>query len=54
MTYPALNQSRLAVFTVAGEEKRGALGRVKSGDDLPAARVSAARVIWLVDEAADG
>jgi 6-phosphogluconolactonase len=54
VTYPALNQSRLAVFTVAGEEKREALRRVKSGDDLPAARVSAARVIWLVDEAADG
>jgi 6-phosphogluconolactonase len=54
LTFPALNQSRLAVFTVAGEGKREALQRVKSGDDLPAARVSAARVIWLVDEAANG
>jgi len=53
LTLPALNQSRLAVFTVAGEEKRDALRRVKTGDDLPAAHVSAARVIWLVDEAAD-
>jgi len=53
VTLPTLSQARLAVFTVAGEEKREALQRVKSGDELPAARVSAARVIWLVDEAAN-
>jgi len=54
LTFPALARSRLAVFTVAGEGKRDALQRVKTGDDLPAARVSAERVIWLVDEAANG
>ena len=54
LTFPAIAQSRLAVFTVAGEGKREALQRVKAGDDLPAARVSADRVIWLVDEAANG
>ena len=54
LAFPAIAQSRLAVFTVAGERKRGALQRVKAGDDLPAARVSAGRVIWLVDEAANG
>lgn len=54
LTYPALSRSRLAVFTVAGEGKREAFQRIKSGDELPAARVSAARVIWLVDEAANG
>ena len=54
LTFPALNESRLAVFTVVGEGKRDALQRVKAGDDLPAARVSAGRVIWLVDEAANG
>jgi len=53
-TFPAINESPLAVFTVAGEEKRKALARVKAGDDVPAARVAAARVVWLVDEAADG
>jgi 6-phosphogluconolactonase len=53
-TFPAINQSPLAVFTVAGEEKRKALARVKAGDDVPAARVAAARVVWLVDEAANG
>ena len=53
-TFPAINQSPLAVFTVAGEEKRDALARVKAGEDVPAARVAAARVVWLVDEAANG
>jgi 6-phosphogluconolactonase len=54
LTFPAIAQSRLAVFTVAGEGKRDALDRVKAGDAVPAARVSAGRVIWLVDEAANG
>jgi len=54
LTFPALDESRLAVFTVAGEGKRDAFRRIKAGDDLPAARVAAQRVIWLVDEAADG
>ena len=54
LTFPALAQSGLAVFTVAGAGKREALQRVKAGDDLPAARVSAGRLIWLVDEAANG
>jgi 6-phosphogluconolactonase len=53
-TYPAIARSGLAVFTVAGEEKRDALTRVKDGDDLPAAKVTAERVVWLVDEAANG
>jgi 6-phosphogluconolactonase len=53
-TFPAINQSPLAVFTVAGEEKREALARVKAGEDVPAARVASARVVWLVDEAANG
>jgi 6-phosphogluconolactonase len=52
-TYPALARSRLVVFTVAGEEKRDALTRVKEGE-LPAAKVTADRVVWLVDEAANG
>jgi 6-phosphogluconolactonase len=54
LTFPAINQSPLAVFTVAGDEKRKALARVKAGEDVPAARVAAARVVWFVDEAADG
>jgi 6-phosphogluconolactonase len=53
-TYPALARSRLVVFTVAGDDKRDAFGRVQAGDDLPAAHVTAARVLWLVDPAAHG
>ena len=53
-TLPALARSRLVVFTVAGAEKRDALARVQRGDDLPAARVAAHRVVWLADAAAVG
>jgi 6-phosphogluconolactonase len=53
-TYPAIEQCGVAVFTVAGPDKRAALDRVKAGEDVPAARVRAGRVIWLVDPAADG
>lgn len=53
-TLPAIARGRLVVFTVAGEEKRDALRRVMAGEDLPAARVRAERVFWLVDEAALG
>ncbi len=49
-TYPAIARSRLVVFTVAGAEKRDAFARVRAGDDaMPAARVRADAVIWLVD-----
>ena len=53
-TYPAIARSGLAVFTVAGADKRDAFARVRAGDDLPAAHVEATRVIWLVDPAAAG
>ena len=53
-TYPALARSRLVVFTVAGAEKRDAFARVRAGDDLPATRVDAERVVWLADPAALG
>jgi 6-phosphogluconolactonase len=53
-TYPALARSRLVVFTVAGEGKRDAFARIRAGEGLPAARVQAERVIWLVDPEAMG
>ena len=53
-TYPAIARSRLVVFTVQGEEKRDALARIRAGEDLPASRVRAERVLWLVDPAAHG
>jgi len=53
-TYPALARSRLVVFTVAGAGKREAFARVRAGDDVPATRVEAERIIWLVDTEAMG
>lgn len=53
-TFPAITRSSLAVFTVAGADKRDALERVKTSDEAPAARVRAERVVWLVDRAAAG
>jgi 6-phosphogluconolactonase len=54
LTLPAIARARLVVFTVSGESKRSAFGRIVAGDDLPAARVTAGRVLWLVDAAALG
>jgi 6-phosphogluconolactonase len=48
-TFPAIARCRVAVFTVAGAAKRQALARVQAGDDVPAARVHAERVLWLAD-----
>ena len=52
LTLPAINSARLAVFTVAGTSKADAVARLVRGDDIPAARVHAGRVLWLVDAAA--
>ncbi len=54
LTFPALARARLVVFTVSGESKRDALARVAGGEPLPAARVVADQVLWLVDAAAAG
>ncbi len=54
LPFPRSRTSELAVFTVAGADKREAFGRVRAGDDVPAARVTAQRVIWLVDPPAMG
>jgi 6-phosphogluconolactonase len=52
LTLSALARARLIVFTVAGEEKRETMQRVVAGEDLPASRVQAERIVWLLDEAA--
>ena len=54
VTLPMLASTRLVVFTVAGGDKAEAFARVRAGEDLPAARVRAERIIWLVDPAAAG
>ena len=54
MTFPAIARARLAVVTVAGFEKREAFARLQDGADLPAARIRADEVVWLVDNEALG
>jgi len=54
LTLAAIARARLVVFTVSGDSKRDAFRRLVAGDDLPAARVTAGEVIWLVDAAAVG
>jgi 6-phosphogluconolactonase len=49
LTLPVINSARLAVFTVAGESKADAVAALERGDDIPAARVHAGRMLWLVD-----
>jgi len=51
-TFAAIARARLAVFTVAGEEKAAAYQAVRRGIPVPAARIGARRVEWLVDQAA--
>jgi len=53
-TFPAIAMSDLVVFTVEGDDKRDAFARVRAGEDVPAAHVTAGRVLWLVDPAAAG
>ena len=47
-TLPAIALARHVVFTVEGDGKADAWRRVRSGDELPAGRVTADRVTWLV------
>jgi 6-phosphogluconolactonase len=55
LTFPVLDAAREALFVVTGADKADALERVRAGDqELPAARVRAAQIEWLVDAAAAG
>jgi 6-phosphogluconolactonase len=49
LTLPAINSARLAVVTVAGASKADAVARLVKGDDIPAGRVHAGQMLWLVD-----
>jgi 6-phosphogluconolactonase len=53
-TFPAIHAARLVVVTVGGESKREAWHRVCAGDDVPAARIEAERVLWLLDRSVAG
>ncbi|MCU1498725.1 MAG: 6-phosphogluconolactonase [Acidimicrobiales bacterium] len=52
LTQAGIARANLVVVTVAGEAKAEALAAIAAGADLPAARISADRVVWLVDHAA--
>jgi 6-phosphogluconolactonase len=52
LTLSGIARARLVVFTVSGPEKQAAMQAIADGADLPAARVRAERVVWLVDPAA--
>jgi 6-phosphogluconolactonase len=54
LTLDALARAQLVVFTVSGESKRAVFAALSSGADLPAARVRAGHVVWLVDREAAG
>lgn len=49
LTLPAIGRADLVLFTVRGEEKGDALRAVCTGADVPANRVRAKRVRFLVD-----
>jgi len=52
LTLAGIERARLVVVTVAGADKAGALAAIGAGKDLPAGRLTAERIVWLVDEAA--
>ena len=52
LTFAGIARARLVLFTVTGEEKAEAVAKVARGEDVPAARVRAERVVWLVDRPA--
>jgi 6-phosphogluconolactonase len=48
LTYAGIARARLAIFTVDGEAQRAAMEAVVAGEDVPATRVRAGRVLWVV------
>ncbi|HEX6424298.1 MAG TPA: 6-phosphogluconolactonase [Acidimicrobiales bacterium] len=55
LTFAGIARARLVLVTVAGDAKREALARAAADDPaIPAARIQADRVLWIVDPAAAG
>ncbi len=54
LTFSGIARARHAVVTVSGEAKRQAFQAVRDGADLPAGRLYADDLVWLVDHAAAG
>ncbi len=49
LTLPGIARARTVVFTIAGPSRREPFAGIVAGADLPAARVTADEVLWLVD-----
>lgn len=49
LTFAGIERARLVLVTVAGADKAEVLARVAAGEDLPASRIAAEQVVWLVD-----
>lgn len=54
LTFEAIAAARLVVVTVSGDDKHEVLARLVAGEDLPAARLAAGSIVWLVDAPAAG
>ncbi len=54
LTLAGIARARLVVFTVTGAAKHEPLARILAGEDLPAGRVEAPDIRWLVDAEAAG
>jgi 6-phosphogluconolactonase len=54
LTFPGIARADVVLVTVEGEAKAEAWRRVQAGEDVPAARIAAGEVVWLVDPAAAG
>jgi 6-phosphogluconolactonase len=55
LTYPVIDAAREIVFLATGENKANAIRHIRRGrSPLPAARVRARNVVWLIDAAAAG
>jgi 6-phosphogluconolactonase len=55
LTFPVLDRARSVLWVVTGADKRDAVERLRKGDHaIPAARVTAAQQLLLMDATADG
>jgi 6-phosphogluconolactonase len=52
LTFSGIARGRLVVFTAEGAAKAEAIGRIAQGEALPAARVRAPQILWILDPAA--
>jgi 6-phosphogluconolactonase/glucosamine-6-phosphate isomerase/deaminase len=52
LTYAGIHLAPLVIFCVIGAARADVVAKIAAGGDLPASRVSADRVVWLIDTAA--